>query len=143
MDDYMTEESIKLPPLPHHLKQLAGDVAYLPDGHIYDYTRQAIKDDRAQRDCTCHPDDDPPVPCPRKYALSDCREAAQRAQPASECYNDQVPDDDALMQLADVYALDVWQKQREGGPEREALAEALKDALAQAYGAGFYDAENK
>lgn len=25
------------------------------------------------RPCTCHPDDDPPNPCPRKYALDECR----------------------------------------------------------------------
>ena len=31
-----------------------------------------------QRPCTCHPDDNPPVPCARKYALSECREAPQR-----------------------------------------------------------------
>jgi hypothetical protein len=24
------------------------------------------------RPCTCHPDDDPPRPCPRKYALAEC-----------------------------------------------------------------------
>ena len=23
--------------------------------------------------CTCHPDDKPPVPCARKYALTECR----------------------------------------------------------------------
>ena len=27
------------------------------------------------RACTCHPDDDPPVPCAQKYALTDCRAA--------------------------------------------------------------------
>ena len=26
--------------------------------------------------CTCHPDDNPPVPCPHKYALNECRAAA-------------------------------------------------------------------
>lgn len=26
-----------------------------------------------QRSCTCHPDDNPPVPCPQKYALTECR----------------------------------------------------------------------
>lgn len=31
---------------------------------------QARTDNRA---CTCHPDDNPPVPCPRKYALTHCR----------------------------------------------------------------------
>jgi hypothetical protein len=28
------------------------------------------------RVCTCHPDDSPPTPCPRRYALSECRSAA-------------------------------------------------------------------
>lgn len=28
------------------------------------------------RACTCHPDDHPPVPCPKKYALTHCRVAA-------------------------------------------------------------------
>lgn len=28
------------------------------------------------RSCTCHPDDNPPVPCPQKFALSECRAAA-------------------------------------------------------------------
>jgi len=28
------------------------------------------------RPCTCHPDDNPPVPCPKKYALDECRKAA-------------------------------------------------------------------
>ena len=28
------------------------------------------------RSCTCHPDDDPPVPCAQRYASSECRAAA-------------------------------------------------------------------
>lgn len=28
-----------------------------------------------ERACTCHPDDNPPVPCPRKFALTECRAA--------------------------------------------------------------------
>lgn len=28
-----------------------------------------------QRPCTCHPDDNPPKPCPKNYALTDCRAA--------------------------------------------------------------------
>lgn len=28
-----------------------------------------------ERPCTCHPDDDPPAPCPRMYSLADCRRA--------------------------------------------------------------------
>jgi len=27
------------------------------------------------RRCTCHPDDQPPQPCPQKYALTHCRAA--------------------------------------------------------------------
>lgn len=33
--------------------------------------------------CTCHPDDNPPVPCAQKYALSECRKAASPAAPQS------------------------------------------------------------
>jgi len=29
--------------------------------------------------CTCHPDDNPPRPCPQKYAYSECVAAAERA----------------------------------------------------------------
>lgn len=32
------------------------------------------------RPCTCHPDDNPPKPCPRKYAYSECVEAAKAAE---------------------------------------------------------------
>lgn len=32
----------------------------------------------AVRPCTCHPDDNPPTPCPRRYALQDCRAAANQ-----------------------------------------------------------------
>lgn len=28
---------------------------------------------REPRPCTCHPDDNPPVPCAQKYALNECR----------------------------------------------------------------------
>ena len=33
---------------------------------------RAVED---QRPCTCHPDDNPPVPCQRKFALAECRAA--------------------------------------------------------------------
>jgi hypothetical protein len=33
------------------------------------------------RTCTCHPDDNPPTPCPRKFAYSDCVAAAQGDAP--------------------------------------------------------------
>ena len=35
------------------------------------------------RPCTCHPEDNPPVPCQRKYALAECRAAAALAAPES------------------------------------------------------------
>jgi hypothetical protein len=38
-----------------------------------DVPAQVVADSRP---CTCHPDDNPPRPCPRKYALSECRAAA-------------------------------------------------------------------
>lgn len=30
------------------------------------------------RPCTCHPDDNPPVPCTEKYALTECRKVRCR-----------------------------------------------------------------
>lgn len=33
------------------------------------------------RTCTCHPDDNPPVPCAKKYALSECKQAQAEAVP--------------------------------------------------------------
>lgn len=33
----------------------------------------------SERPCTCHPDDNPPTPCPRNYALQECRAAAEPA----------------------------------------------------------------
>jgi hypothetical protein len=30
--------------------------------------------------CTCHPDDNPPRPCPQKYALTECRQAAEKTR---------------------------------------------------------------
>lgn len=33
------------------------------------------------RHCTCHPDDNPPRPCPKKYALNECRRAAGETTP--------------------------------------------------------------
>lgn len=36
--------------------------------------RVAVK--TGDQPCTCHPDDNPPQPCPKKYALTECRKAA-------------------------------------------------------------------
>lgn len=50
--------------------------------------RRNVERDRARlaralesdtRSCTCHPDDNPPVPCPRRYAYSECRREALKA----------------------------------------------------------------
>lgn len=35
------------------------------------------KVDPYPRKCTCHPDDNPPVPCPGKHAYSECVSAAR------------------------------------------------------------------
>lgn len=36
---------------------------------------QTGKAETDTRTCTCHPDDNPPSPCPRRFALSECRAA--------------------------------------------------------------------
>jgi len=33
---------------------------------------------KGRRPCTCHPDDNPPRPCPRKYAYSECVKEKRR-----------------------------------------------------------------
>lgn len=52
----------------------------LLEAHL-EYGRESAKAQlsAAPAECTCHPDDNPPRPCPQKYALSDCRSAADRA----------------------------------------------------------------
>ena len=37
--------------------------------------RAALAEPEDTRVCTCHPDDNPPQPCPRQYALDECRKA--------------------------------------------------------------------
>jgi len=74
------------------------------------------------RSCTCHPDDNPPRPCPRKYALNDCRAAARLAS------------SDALREAAQAIVT-AWERRRAEGriltltPE---AYEALRAALASA-----------
>lgn len=36
------------------------------------------------RPCTCHPDDNPPKPCPQRYALSECERASELARLQAE-----------------------------------------------------------
>ena len=45
--------------------------------------RKAMSD-KMPRPCACHPDDNPPVPCPQKFAYSECMRAALDAK-AKEC----------------------------------------------------------
>lgn len=37
---------------------------------------QPVEAKEDTRTCTCHPDDDRPVPCPRKFAIHHCWRAA-------------------------------------------------------------------
>lgn len=37
----------------------------------------------SDRSCTCHPSDNPPQPCAKRYALQECREVAQDTEIAS------------------------------------------------------------
>jgi hypothetical protein len=56
-------------PIAHVIQTLANNIRAL---------LEAPKPHKPQeRPCTCHPDDNPPVPCPKKYALTECREAAR------------------------------------------------------------------
>lgn len=50
---------------------------------------QATKADD-KRTCTCHPDDNPPSPCPRRFALNECRAAELAAQDAVVDYVEDV-----------------------------------------------------
>jgi dATP/dGTP diphosphohydrolase len=51
-----------------------------PAGDAAEYSNKAVAalvaSPGAQHPCTCHPDDNPPVPCPRRYAYGECVEAA-------------------------------------------------------------------
>ena len=38
---------------------------------------QGPVDVNVSRQCTCHPDDKPPVPCEQSYAFRDCADAAE------------------------------------------------------------------
>lgn len=41
-----------------------------------------------EKPCTCHPDDNPPRPCPKKYALNECRAASADTAPIVEVTQD-------------------------------------------------------
>ena len=48
---------------------------------------------RRDRPCTCHPDDNPPRPCPKKYALQECRQNTQPSNGTCSQYSKGVPID--------------------------------------------------
>lgn len=72
----LRDESDRVSELRDVLRALAAVARrYLPDYDEHPAIQRA--DDALDlRPCTCHPDDSPPVPCARKYALSECRAAA-------------------------------------------------------------------
>jgi hypothetical protein len=50
--------------------------AYEPPAPILVDADSPVLATLAHRPCTCHPEDNPPQPCPHKYALQECRDAA-------------------------------------------------------------------
>lgn len=63
-----------------------------------------------QRPCTCHPDDNPPVPCAQKYALNECRAASE----PTEAQIEQHPDDAAVDRFAAAMKAKLAEKRAEG-----------------------------
>lgn len=73
------------------------------------------------RTCTCHPDDKPPVPCPRRFALTECRVAAlvSAATPFADHDWMDAEFEDGICKLT-----------RHSGPVTVGHWRALRDALA-------------
>jgi hypothetical protein len=79
------------------------------------------------RPCTCHPDDNPPVPCPRKFALTECRAAA-----LSEASNASAPSKSPKETRDAVIEEAALSKARSAGPskdERDAVIAEVRAAL--------------
>lgn len=73
---------VAIPPAPDHP---AHGVPCPVDG----CTTVKGADQPSVRPCTCHPDDNPPVPCPQKFALSECKTAVQAIiDEEMECINE-------------------------------------------------------
>ena len=65
----------------------------------------AVADDRP---CTCHPDDNPPRPCPKRYALNECKDFAERgAAELVACLSDSLQAFGFTQQVSD-YPIDHW-----------------------------------
>lgn len=73
---------------PREVGQLRTDYAppdHLQLVHAVDDMTERLKTESEPRPCTCHPDDNPPVPCAQKYALSECKASvADRLNPIDE-----------------------------------------------------------
>ena len=58
----------------------ALDEEIAKDKHEYDVDQfrpmPQFAKDKDPRPCTCHPGDNPPVPCAKQYALTECRKKA-------------------------------------------------------------------
>jgi hypothetical protein len=56
-------------------RKLSRALSNTPDARLHAREAAAGATGTDTRTCTCHPDDNPPRPCPRKFALSECRAA--------------------------------------------------------------------
>ena len=78
------------------------------------------------RTCTCHPDDNPPVPCAHKYALADCRAAATKA-PGADAVRDSTETMEQLFTRIVASERDQWKLKAETAlADRAAIVEALE-----------------
>lgn len=73
-----------------------------------------------ERSCTCHPDDSPPVPCPKKYALRECVTAHAAAVSAA---------DNAALRAELAQAMKERARAIAVGDDMEQEAERLRDQL--------------
>jgi hypothetical protein len=75
---------------------------------------------------TCHPDDDPPAPCPRRYALSECRAPDQAREIVRLQMVASVLVEALKLLVADVADYPAWQRPCHAlDVARQALATAL------------------
>ena len=114
-----------------------------------DGPRAALAEPEDTRVCTCHPDDNPPQPCPRQYALDECRRVAL-AEPQQEpvAWADEVIDElqslydtdgieeqgtgDALIRLSDaVAAVEAAAKSRPPRREWKGLTDEEREQFVQ------------
>jgi len=114
------------------IKQLATEATEGVDRHVHhsnpvvSQNTQIVEDkatevQAAERSCTCHPDDNPPIPCARKFAYSECEggahekgiEAASKALGHEGVYIS----DATLKRAIDAYRTALTAKQSDGRVE--------------------------